>query len=184
MTDTSQLTTTLRVVRINDGDPDPALDLEAMATPFRPDDPKSPTLLWRYMETRDESLLRFREGERPTWFHVRRLPVAYLTGVLDGVFPLADRLRAAVAASVHMVEASPTMLRVVPKAQATKGERFVSEPGIGGVEIAPPDWTQELAELFGAELLAELGTVALTQSRLPRGKRGPFYFWGGTALTR
>lgn len=185
MTEPSQLATTLRVVRINLTDQDPALDVEAMGARVDPADETSLSLLGRYIRDRDESDLRFREGQRPTWFHVKRLPAAYLTGVLDGIFPLADRLRAAVAASVHFVEcADGTALRCVPKAQATRTDAFLTETGLAGVEIARPEWVQELVDRYGAELLAELGTVILTQSRLPRGKRGPFEYWGGTVLTR
>ena len=185
----SAIANTLRVVRINDFDPDAAIDREAMRAKCREvregEDPDTvPSLLGEYLRTRDEQHLRLVEGQRPTWIHVRRLPAAYLTGVLDGVFPLADRLRLAVAASVHLVEVGDgTALRCVPKAQAQRTEAYVSEPGIAGVEVASPEWVQELVDRFGAEILAELGTVALTLSRLPRGRRGPFYFWGGTVLT-
>lgn len=180
----SALSTTLRVVRLNDTDPDPALDMDAMRARVDPNDEKSPRLLMKYMETRDEQYLRFKEGAKPRWFVVKRLPAAYLTGVLDGVFPLADRLRLAVAAGVHRVECEDgDVLQCVTKAVASKSERFVSEPSAGGVDLAPPEWTQELCDLYGVELIAELGTVVLTQSRLPRGRRGPFSFWGGTVLT-
>lgn len=177
-------TPTLRVVRINDTDTDPALDRAAMSERIDPSGETSLRLLGRYLRDRDEKDLRFVEGQKPTWFHVRRLPAAYLTGVLDAVYPLADRLRMAVAAAVHLVELGDgNALKCVPKSQAGKKDEFVSEPGLAGVDIAPPEWTQELVDRFGAEILAELGTVALTQSRLPRGKRGPFSYWGGTVLT-
>ncbi len=180
----SALAPTFRVVRLNDTDPDPALDLDAMRARVDPADETSPRLLMKYMETRDEAHLRFREGTKPEWFTLKRLPVAYLTGVLDGVYPPADRMRLAFAAGVHRVErADGTVLQCVAKASAAKDERFVLEPGLGGAEIAPAAWVDELCDTFGAELLAELGTVVLTQSRLPRGRRGPFSFWGGTVLT-
>lgn len=180
----SSLSTTLRVVRVNDTDPDPALDLAAMKEHVRADDPESPTLLWEYMRTRDEQHLRFKEGMTPTWFHVRRLPGAYLTRQLDAVYPLAERLRLATAASVHLIEGSDgTALRCVPEKDAAKGDPFVSRADAAGVDVAPHEWTQELLDRWGAEIWAELGTIAITQSRLQRGRRGPFHFWGGTVLT-
>jgi hypothetical protein len=49
--------------------------------------------------------------------------------------------------------------------------------------MAPDAWAQEIADRFGAEVVQEMGETILTHSRLPRGARGPFGFWGGSALT-
>ena len=42
---------------------------------------------------------------------------------------------------------------------------------------------QEVADLFGAEVVQEMGALAISLSRLPRGARGPFGYWGGSVLS-
>jgi len=68
---------------------------------------------------------------------------------------------------------------VPPKEKGT----FVASKADFGVTMAPDAWAQEIADRFGAEVVQEMGETILTHSRLPRGARGPFGFWGGSALT-
>lgn len=174
----SPLDTTFRFIRCSPAVPEEAVDLDAMR---EADDEEGKPLrkLVEYFKTRDESLLAFREGATPTWFVARRLPAAFLAGVVDALHNPADRRIMAVRAGIHTLEGA-TSMRVVPPGQ--KGV-YVAAKADCGVTLAPDEWVQELADLFGADTLAELGEVVLTFSRLPRGARGPFGWWGGTALS-
>jgi len=179
----SSLAPTFRVVRCNEDDPDPALDLEAMAEKTS-EDPKALTLLGEYLRTRDEQFLRLRDGQKPVWFHVQRLPATYLTRVLDAEPYPAEKLRLAVLAAVHLVETPDGPVRCTTKTQAPKGATWWTNTDSNGCEVATSSWVQELVDRFGTGVVAELGVIAITLSRLPRGKRGPFGFWGGSVLTR
>lgn len=168
---------TLRVVRVNPTDPDPAVDSD-----------KSD--LRRYILTREEDALAFKEGMHPVRFDVKRLPAAFCTDVLDAVYPLASRRLLAFRAAVSRVEDQngPVVedgkaLVVYDEKSAPKGAPFVARDGEHGTDIAPVDFAQAVADRFGAECIQELGQVALDFARLPRGKRGPFTSWGGSVAS-
>jgi hypothetical protein len=172
---TSPLSTTIRVVRLSPLCPDEAIDADAMTA----DVVDGRNALLRYLQSRDESLLRVREGMAPTWFVVRRLPASYLAAVLDAVQPVAARRVMALRAAVHAVE-GPEAVAVLPP-----GGRgvYVASQADYGVTLAPEEWVQEIADRYGADAVQELGEIALTLSRLPKAARGPFGWWGGTAAT-
>lgn len=168
---------TLRVIRVNPTDPDPAIDHEK--TDFR-----------RYVTTREEDALAFKEGASPVRFDVKRLPAAFCTDVLDAVYPIASRRLLAFRAAVHRVEdangpvqADEHALVVYDEKSAPKGAAFVARDGEHGTDIAPGTFAQAVADLYGAETIQELGQVALDFARLPRGKRGPFSSWGGSVAS-
>lgn len=167
----------LQVVRVNPTDQDPALDFDAMMGPGRDGKP-----VRDYIQTRDPALLQFKAGEFPAWFHVQRLPAAFVADVLDGVFPLAARRMLAFRAAVHMVDQGRgDVLKVHPKSTAPEGADFVGTTADHGTLVAPVSWVQEVADRFSAETVQELGQVALDFARLPRGKQGPFGSWAGSA---
>lgn len=168
---------TLRVVRLNPSDPDPALDVAVMS---RPVDGDSLSRAARYLVTRDESLLVFREAMAPTWFHLRRLSAAWMVDVLDGLFSAPAQRMLAFRAACHAVEGDE-MLTV---AQAgSKGARFVATEANHGVGLAPEEWVQEIADRFGLETVQEMGRVAIDLSRLPKAARGPFGYWAGSVAS-
>lgn len=169
---------TLRVLRINPTCPDDALDAPAMVKPLEGD-----TLMRqaRYLQTRDEKYLALREGVAPTWFHLRRLPAAWMVDVLDGLFGAPAQRLLAFRASCHAVEAQGEPLSV---AQAgTKGAQFVASEPNHGVSLAPEEWAQEVVDRWGLETVQEMGRVAIDLSRLPRAARGPFGYWGGSVAS-
>lgn len=168
---------TLRVVRLNPSDPDPALDVAVMS---RPVDGDSLSRAARYLVTRDESLLVFREAMAPTWFHLRRLSAAWMVDVLDGLFSAPAQRMLAFRAACHAVEGDE-MLTV---AQAgSKGARFVAIEANHGVGLAPEEWVQEIADRYGLETVQEMGRVAIDLSRLPKAARGPFGYWAGSVAS-
>ena len=168
---------TLRVVRLNPSDPDPALDVSVMS---RPIDGDSISRAARYLTTRDESLLAFREAMAPTWFHLRRLSAAWMVDVLDGLFSAPAQRMLAFRAACHAVEGDE-MLTV---AQAgSKGARFVATEANHGVSLAPEEWVQEIVDRFGLETVQEMGRVAIDLSRLPKAARGPFGYWAGSVAS-
>lgn len=138
-----------------------------------------PQALATYVTTRDASKLVLHEGIGPCWFHLRRLPLAWLT-TLDGIFPTSEQRVLAFRASCHTVEHSDPL---VVSPHGTKGARFEALREDRGVSLAPVEWAQEVADLFGAEVVQEMGSVAITLSRLPRGAHGPFAYWGGSVLS-
>lgn len=150
----------VKVIRCNSTDPDPALDLE------------QPRAVGEYAVSRDSEKAPLREGVEPCWLYVRRLPAAWMATVLDGVFPLAARRVLAFRAAVQRVE-PPGDAAMVAEVEAAQL----------GVQLAKEAWVQEVADRFGSEVLQELGQVAMDLSRLPRGKRGPFSYWGGTVAS-
>ncbi len=168
---------TLRCVRLNPSDPDPALDPAAMALPAEGD---TVSRAARYLITRDESLLVFREGVKPTWFHLRRLSAAWMVDVLDGLFSQPAQRLLAFRASCHAVESGDPISVAAP---GSKGARFVAADAHHGVSLAPEEWVQEVVDRYGLETVQELGRVAIDLSRLPRSARGPFGFWGGSVAS-
>ncbi len=169
---------TFRCIRMNTTSPDPALDAAAMALPV---EGETISRLGRYMTTRDESLLVFRaDGPKPTWFNLRRLSAAWMTDILDGLFSASSQRVLAFRAACHSIEAAEPLV-VAP--HGTKEARFVAGESNHGVPLAPDAWVQEVAELYGLETIHEIGRVAIDFSRLPRGARGPFGYWGGSVAT-
>jgi hypothetical protein len=168
----------LKVVRCSPSCPDPALDTSVDEETGRPRSD-----LRAYIQTRDASVLAFKADVAPTWFHVKRLPEAWLAEVLDTVHPLAAQRRAAFRAAVHLIETSEGPLKVTPQKQGDKTSQYVAHRADHGVEMAPSDFVQEVADRFGAEVIQEMGAVALDFARLPRSARGPFSLWDGTVVT-
>jgi len=167
----------LPVVRCNPTDPD--LSLRATgATDEETVDLQKRAL--EYIKTRDPDLFPVREGMTPTWFRVKRLPAAFFTGVLANVYPVEQRRHVAFQAACHQIdvtEGTPLLAEKGEKAQ------FKLSMASYGVEMAGDDWCQEVADRFGLETLQEIGQVALDLCRLPKGKRGPFSYWGGTVAS-
>lgn len=169
---------TLRCVRLNPSSPDEALDAAAMA---KPADGDTMSRGARYMLTRDESMLVFREAMTPTWFHLRRLSAAWMVDVLDGLFSAPAQRLLAFRASCHAVEGAGEPLTVAPA--GSKGARFVATEPNHGVSLAPEEWVQEIVDRFGLETVQEMGRVAIDLSRLPKAARGPFGYWGGSVAS-
>lgn len=173
----STLAPLLVVVRCNPTDPDPALHMIGSTAEETADLSKR---MMEYIKTRDPEKVPTREGFTPTFFRVKRLPAAFFTGVLANVYPVEQRRHVAFQAACHQVdvtEGTPLVAERSEKAQ------FKLSPASYGVEMAGDDWCQEIADRFGLETVQELGQVALDLCRLPKGKRGPFGFWGGTVAS-
>lgn len=166
----------LKVVSCSPSAHDPALSDEMLQTP----EGAAESLLARYVRERDPELVRVKEGTAPTWFHLRRLPLAFLTDVLDLLNTRASQRRLAFRAACFLVEAPDGPLRVV--APKESGE-YVAQRGDHGVMMAPEAWAQAIADRFGADVVMEMGEIAITASRLRPGARGPFGFWGGSAAS-
>ena len=173
----SPISTDLRVVRCNPTDPDPALCTDPT--------PENIGRIQEYVRTRDPELAPLLPDATPTWFVLRRLPAAYLSSVLDGIYPPAAQREHAVRASCHRVEfPGGECLVVLPKKSAPKDAPWTSREAAHGVALAGDDWVQHLVDEYGAELIQELGSVVIDLSRLPRGRRGPFSQWHGTVAGR
>lgn len=168
----SSLSDSLKVLRCSPSCPDPAIDTAAMQA-------EDPHALSKYVTTRVTGLLRLVDGVPPCWFHLRRLPLAWLT-TLDGIFPQSEQRVLAFRASCHAIEHTEP-LTVSP--HGTKGARFEATREDRGVSLAPAEWAQEVCDLWGAEVVQEIGSVAIAMSRLPRGAHGPFAYWGGSVLS-
>jgi hypothetical protein len=169
---------TLRCVRLNPTSTDPALDVAAMSAPAEGD---TVSRAGRYVMTRDESLLVFRaDAPPPTWFNLRRLSAAWMTDILDGLFSASSQRVLAFRAACHSIEAAEPLSVA---SHGTKSARFVAGDANHGVSLAPEEWVQEIAEIYGLETVHEIGRVAIDFSRLPRGARGPFGFWGGSVAS-
>jgi hypothetical protein len=164
-----------RVLRFNPTDPDPAIDTDK-------------SNLRGYITTREmEGNVVLVPDSNPVFFSVDRLPQAFLTDVLDAVFPLAARRLLAFRAAVHRVEDNngpvvfdDVQLVAYTEKLAPKKAAYVCRDGEHGTDIAPVAFAQAVGDLYGAETIQELGQVALDFARLPRGKRGPFTSWAGS----
>jgi len=175
----SPLAPVLKVVRCSPSNPDPAISKTMIDAPVAEGERLAP--LAKYISTRDESLLTFAEAVKPTWFVLRRLPLAFMTGVLDQVYPRAAQRVLAFRASCHAIEGAEPLSVEAP---GTKGARFEATQADAGVTLAPMEWAEEIAQVYGAEVVQEMGELAMTHSRLRRGARGPFGFWDGSVATR
>lgn len=169
---------TLRCVRINPTSTDPSLDAAAMAAKA---EGETVSRLARYLSTRDEALLVFaKDAPAPVWFNLRRLSAAWMTDILDGLFSPAAQRVLAFRAACHSIDSSPPL---VVAAHGTKGAQYVAGEANHGVSLAPEEWVEEVAQLYGLETVHEIGRVAIDFSRLPRGARGPFGYWGGSVAS-
>lgn len=166
----------LKVVRCSPSNPETALSPELGVTPEGGSEPP----LAEYVRTRDEALLKFSEGQTPTWFHLRRLPLTWMTDVLDGIIGRTSQRVLAFRASCHRIEGEGDPLIVTRHGE--KGD-WIASRASGGVTIAPAEWAQEIADRFDADVVQEMGEIAITHSRLRRGARGPFGWWGGSVAT-
>ena len=173
----SPLSATLKVLRCSPSNPDNAISEEMIAAPS---EGERMSALARYIVTRDEGLLVFNEGIAPTWFHLRRLPLMWIAAALDQVYPRSAQRLLAFRAGCHLIEGAGDPLSV-----AAPGERgaFVAKKADYGVTLAPEAWVQEIGDVYGAEVVQEMGELIITHSRLPRGARGPFGSWAGTAAS-
>ena len=173
---TNPMSNNLRVIRTNQTDPDPALNLAT--------DEENIKRLSKYMIERDPETAPLVEGATPVWFHIKRLPAAYLNGVIDGIFGKAAQYEHAFRAAVHVVEIpGEAALQTTPKKSAVRGTPFLSTEAAHGVQLAGADWTQEIADRWSDDTVMEMGRTAIDLSRLPKGRRGPFSGWGGTVAS-
>jgi len=172
---------TFRCIRTNPTNPDEALDPKAMAEEVVGEDGKSRSRWAAYILTRDESLLRFRDGAgEPAWFTLRRLPAMWMCDVLDSLFgPSQQRLLAFRAAVVGV--AAPGEPLVVAPPGGTGA--FVASAPDRGVTLAPEAFVEAVVERFGLEAVQEIGRVAIDFSRLPKGSRGFFGSWHGSVAS-
>lgn len=173
----SPLAPVLKVVRCSPSNPDPAISEAMIEAPAEAGEKLSP--LARYISTREEALLVFNEGVTPTWFHLRRLPAAWLAGSLDQVYPRSLQRIMAFRAGCHTIEGAESLAVLPPKSTGT----FVATKSDFGVTLAPEAWAQEVADVYGAEVVQEMGELIITHSRLRRGAQGPFGSWGGSAAS-
>lgn len=174
----SALAPTLKAVRCSPSNPEPALDAAVMFAP--PEDGAEGTRAERYIRTRDPELLAFTTDAQPTWFHLRRLPLAWVVGVLDLLTTRSAQRVLAFRAACHLVDGPGGPLKAQPPGE--KGP-YVAKRADHGVHLAPEEWAQEIADRFDADVVQEMGEIAITASRLRRDARGPFGWWGGSAAS-
>lgn len=177
----SAIATGFRVVRTNNTDRDPAIDVVANAAAPLDADGRSP--FGRYIQSRDEADILLREGVVPAWFNLRRLPAAWIAEMIDPLFIIAQQRIMAVRAGCPRVDDPDGPIEITQPADVKPGSRFPALEHKHGVVLAPVEWVQELADRYGSETVQEMGQVILDHSRLPKGRRGPFSFWGGTVAT-
>lgn len=165
---------TRAVVLYNDTFADPAIDLESIreskATP--PPD----VAYWR---SADPSTLPMKDGQKPVFFTLARMPASYLATIM-GDANIERRRMLAVLGSLRSVgrEGEPPIIEVLPPRPAPpEGSRFVGTIEAGAL-VAPAELLQELVDLYGYESAQQLGAWAIDMARLPKDSRGPFSYWG------
>lgn len=168
----SSLSSSLKVLRCSPSNPDPAIDTKATLA-------RDPKALAAYITERDPSSLVMAEGVTPEWFHLQRLPMAWLAQ-LDSIFPPSLQRILAFRAGCHMIETAEPLIVSCP---GSKGVRWEATKADHGVNLAPEEWAQEVCDRFGADVVQEMGSLVIALSRLRRGARGPFAFWGGSVLS-
>lgn len=172
----------LRVVRVNPTCYDPSLAEDMPHDALR-----------QYVLTREEKHLKFAPDGNPVWFNLNRLPQAFLTDVLDAVYPVAARRLVAFRAACHLIESNGgpvsdeetgRRLQVYSaKLAPRESQGFVATDADHGVDMAPLEYAQLVADLYGAETIQEMGQLAMDFARLPRGKAGPFGSWAGSVAS-
>lgn len=177
---TSALAPTFRVLRCNAVEPETAHDYTHADNLV---EPASDRPIVKYVRTRDEAHLRLREGVKPTWFHLRRLPAAWMAQQLDPLLYRSQQRVMAVRAGLHQVDAPDGELSTTAPSDVKAGTKFPCVSTDHGVQLAPLEWVQEIADRWGAETVQEMGELIIVMSRLPKGRRGPFAWWGGSVAT-
>lgn len=177
----SPLSATLKVVRCSPLLHDPALDEAAMLVV---PEGSADALVTQYINTRDPECLRFTEARVPTWFTLRRLPVAWMSDVLDPIVNPSSQRLMALRAGCHLIEIPGDPLAVQSPGTKAEGGVFVASPSSHGVTLAPQTWAQEIADRFGALVAQEMGQCVIDIARLPKGAKGPFGYWGGSVASR
>lgn len=173
------LAPTFRAVRISFSNPDEAIDWEAMSSKKTE---AGVDYIVEYSKTRDEKYLIVKEGKEPTWFHIKRLPAAFLSCFVETMAQDTLKWHQCLRAALHSVQGHDAEgLDVLP--EGSKG-KYVASSFNYGVSFVPDEYIQDIADKFGSETLQEMGMIAYTFSRLPKGKTGPFGWWGGGAQSR
>lgn len=157
---------TLEILATNEAFTDPAIDT---TEPQDQGDDEHPVLstesmLQRYRETRDPSVLRMNPGIEPTRFVIKRMNAAFVLGSLRMLGDSA-RLMLAACAACHEVK--------LPGGQIIKAK--TKRPiAYGQVCAVEAEWIDTLAKRFGIKTVEEIGRVALAQASLQEGSTGPF----------
>jgi hypothetical protein len=167
----------LKVIACNGSYQDPAVDA----------DPTQLTVdvFSRYIRTADPDVLPIRHGCRPTTFELHRLPVQYLALLSSYTTPERQKVAALLGSLRRVVaEGAPPLVEVLPPRPAPpEGSRWVGEM-VEGCIVAPAALAQELCDTYTYETVLQLGHWALEFSRLRKGDRGPFSWWGTLAARR
>lgn len=138
---------------------DEAIDAEAMSLP-------------EYARTHDPSMVRIKQGHRPTVFLVGPLTVGYLSDVIGSARGELKAINALIAA-VHRVE--------MPNGDVLQPDKV--EKGAYSQKIASDAWLELLRGKVGYRALVEIGFVAIDLANLPESKRGPFASVAGLGVT-
>jgi hypothetical protein len=138
----------LRIVSIQD----PALDLESMG-----DD------VAEYVKTRDESLLKFKLGMKPTIATIGSITMGYLVEAVYSSPNAKTQATIAFLGAVHEIE--------TPEKKLTPKKL---EQGAYKQQIASDEWLDLVRDHIGANAILEFGRVAIKRAELPKSARGPF----------
>lgn len=132
----------------------------------------------KFLASRDISTLAF-DGE-PAMFHVQRPDPVWLAESCGSIHVMAARRHHAFRSLVHCVKRGETILVEAVKPDRASGHKHVLTRTQDGNWVAPESFVKEVARLFGAEVIQELGQVALDFSELSEEERAPFGLWGGS----
>lgn len=164
---------TIYACRANPNSPDPAIDVET-------DRMAAIEGFAKYIVGRDLEDIRVKPGEALTLFEIKR-PTVLQLGVLHAIPAQFEKQRMAFKYCVHQVRrGDKVLLEVVHPDRAGKDTLYKTEAGQAG-PLAPDDYVEEVAQLWGASTIAEMGQVALDFSELSEVSKTPFGFWGGSA---
>lgn len=159
-----------RIVLISEGVRDPALDMTL-------------DQLAEYAKTRDESLLRFKEGKTPTWLHVQRVGKLALATIVDStpaVSGESGRHIRAFRLGCPLVEPSPD---VFPDAKGTWEPDPKRADDVGeGIRMAGLEWFERVANEMGTDAVYETADVIRQHASLPARCRGPFAWRPGSGV--
>jgi hypothetical protein len=130
----------------------------------------------KYIETRDESLVKVRTGMVAPWFVLKPIKKVLCAEHLDTIQTHTARAHASFLVACHEIDCGNDRI--------LKPEPGELTPGAYGSHVASDEWMDRVANEFGLEAVYEMGHLAWQRARLKAGAAGPFTLWAGTGVGR
>lgn len=135
----------LRTVRVTPAVLDPAIDLDSSE-------------YIAFIQTRDETKLKFHEGQKPDWFILQPISKRSMMFGIDAEQNPAHRRMMAFRSACHEIQCGDgTVMRADTYGPIQNG-------------LSKLEWVDAVADRFGVEAVYEMADVAMSRARAASGK--------------